>query len=99
MAAVVKFQEDWPSTLLTLNLPLTVEHTMRILLKHGGRLVECAPERISYRSGEMSFTVHYFIEDDRAFTLFADQFGWALHETTVMKLIEEGVICSGIDIT
>ena len=40
MAAVVKFQEDWPSTMLTLNLPLTVEHTMRILLKHGGRLVE-----------------------------------------------------------
>ncbi len=97
MAAVVKFYPDWPRTTLTLNIPVVVDYSMRILLDHGGRLVECAPERITYTAGEITFTVHHFIEDDRAFNLFADKHGWALPDTVVMKLIQEGVIRSEFD--
>jgi hypothetical protein len=80
-------------------MPLSVEHTMRVLLRHGGRLVECAPEAIRYPKGEIEFTVHFFVEGDRAFNMFADSFGWALHEDAVMKLLCEGVLTSDLDIT
>lgn len=99
MTAVVQFNAEWPKARLCLTMPLSVEHTMRVLLRHGGRLVECAPEAIRYPKGEIEFTVHFFVEGDRAFNMFADSFGWALHEDAVMKLLCEGVLTSDLDIT
>ena len=99
MAAVVQLNSDWSSTDLTLNVPLTVNHVRRILLHHNGRHVECATERISYRPGVTTFTVHKFEDDDGPFYIFAFAHGWAIHERDVMALIEVGVICSGIEIT
>lgn len=91
MAAVVRFQQDWPQTTFYLNIPLSVHHTMRVLKRHGGRLVESAPECVRYAQGDITFTVHHFVEGDKAFNLFADNNGWALHESTLLKLVEEGV--------
>lgn len=98
MHTVAKLRPDWPSTVLNLTTPITVEHAMRILLDHGGRFVECAPEYISYPPGEMTFTLHRFTDDEGVYYLFADQHGWALHERAVMKLIEEGVLYSDFSI-
>ncbi len=94
MPAIVQLYPEWPRTTLRLAVPMNVTHTMRVLLKHGGRFVECSPEVISYPEGDITFTVHHFVDGDRAFNLFADSHGWALLDKVVMKLVQEGVLLS-----